>query len=142
MSNIISPANVNFTLCNGLCIYKGAEWSVAFTVAEREVTAGSIVDTPIDLTGYTGRAAIKKHAGDDTPVALPLVEITDATEGQVKLSLTAAETEAIVIKGKDFRETTDFQYDVYLEKDGLSYRALMGKVEVSPSVLDGDDGEA
>lgn len=138
---MITPATVNFTLCNGLAIYKGADWVVPVSVCERTVSEGNIVDTPIDLTGYTGSAAIKRHTGDDEAAAIPTVEITDAVNGEFQISLSAAETSAIVVKGGDWRDVATFQYDVYLTEtaSGSVYRALQGYVEISPSVLDEDD---
>ena len=138
---MITPANVNFTLCNGLAIYKGADWIVPVTINERNVVEGNITDTPIDLTGYTGKAAIKKYAGDDNPVAVPTVEITDPVQGQFTISLSAEETANLIVKGGNWKDTATFQYDVYLEEtaSGAVHRALQGYVEVSPSVLDSTD---
>lgn len=138
---MLSPATINFTICNGLAIYKGAEWSVPVTVSDRDVKEGNIKDTPVDLTGYTGRAAIKRYAGDDNPLAVPSVEITNPTEGQFLISLSAAETSALIVKGGDWKDVAVFQYDVYLDEatSGSSYRVLQGYVEVSPSVVDNTD---
>lgn len=143
MSQIITPATVNFLLCNGLAIYKGADWVVPVTVSDRNVTEGKIVDTPIDLTGLTGRCAIKKRAGDDAAVAIPTVEITDPVQGQFLISLSAEETASLIVKGKDWRDVTEYTYDLYLDdaSTGVSYRALQGIVEISPSVVDGNDHE-
>ena len=47
----LSPVEVNLTLCSGLAIYKGADWTVPITVSERV----NLKDTPVDLTGLVGR---------------------------------------------------------------------------------------
>lgn len=137
----LSPANVNFTLCNGLCIYQGADWAVPVSISERTVSEGQITDTPVDLTGYTGSAAIKKYCGADQAIALPTVEITDAINGKILISLSAAETAALVVNGNTFRDVTTLVYDVYLTETetGEISRILMGNIDVSPAVLDGDD---
>ena len=51
MPNLIEPATVNFTRGNGLAISQNAQWIVPVSVFSRD----NLVDTNIDLTGYTGR---------------------------------------------------------------------------------------
>ena len=137
----LSPATLNCNLCNGLGIYAGAEWSLPVQVCERKVSEGHIVDTPVDLTGLTGRASIKAYAGADQAVAIPTVEITDATDGRILISLTAEETSAIVVRGYTWKDVSVFQWDCYLDDGNESYRILQGSIEVSPKVTDGDDHE-
>lgn len=139
----LSPGNINFTLCNGLAIYVGADWSVPVQISERNISQGSITDTPVDLTGLTGRCAIKKYAGADQAVALPTVEITDPENGMILISLSAEDTSNIIVSGNTWKDTTTYVYDVYLDDGttGESCRILMGNVEVSPSVTDSNDHE-
>ena len=139
----LSPATLNATICNGLAIFAGADWSLPVQVCERKVEAGKIKDTPVDLTGLTGRASIKAYAGADQAIAIPTVEITDALDGRILISLTAEETAAIVVKGYTWKDISVFQWDCYLD-DALTeetYRILQGSIEVSPKVTDGDDHE-
>ena len=136
MSAAITPATKDFTLANGLAIYKGSEWEITISIAEME----SLVKTPFDLTGYTGKCSIKVNAGDDAPIAEPVVTILDATNGQFKISLSSALTENIPTTGKTYNKVSQFQYDIYLtDANGNSYRALQGMVEVSPNVTEEDD---
>lgn len=130
--NQISPATINLTICNGLGIYQGAYWEIPVTVSERD----KLIDTPIDLTGYTGRCTIKKCASDDEPIATPDVTITDPESGVFVISLSSNLTKNLIKRGCTHKDITTYQYDVYLDKDGESYRALQGYVEVSPSVTD------
>ena len=133
----LSPVEVNLTLCSGLAIYKGADWTVPITVSERV----NLKDTPVDLTGLVGKCAIKCHAGDDSPIAMPRVEITDAKNGQFELYLPAEETIRFITEGDTWKDVSEYQYDVVFENttNGETYRTLQGFIEVSPSVVDGND---
>lgn len=137
----LSPAVLNCTLCNNLAIFVGSTWTLPVTISERTVSEGHITDTPIDLTGLTGRASIKKYAGADQPIAVPKVEITYPTEGQILISLTAEETAAIIVQGNSWRDVTTYEWDCYLDdpETGDSYRILQGSIEISPSCTDSDD---
>ena len=46
MSAAITPATKDFTLANGLAIYKGSEWEITISIAEME----SLVKTPFLCT--------------------------------------------------------------------------------------------
>ena len=133
----LSPVEVNMTLCSGLAIYKGADWRVPITVSERV----NLKDTPVDLRGLVGKCAIKCHAGDDAPIAMPRVEITDAKNGQFELFLPAEETIRFITEGDTWKDVSEYQYDVVFENttNGETYRTLQGFIEVSPSVVDGND---
>lgn len=136
MSALITPATKDFTLANGLAIYKGSEWEIAVSIAEMD----KLVKTPFDLTGFTGKCSIKEKAGDDVALAEPTVTITDAANGQFKMVLSSELTANIPTNGKAFNKVSQYQYDVYLtDSNSNSYRALQGMVEVSPSVTEEDD---
>lgn len=137
MATEIMPCYFNMTMCNGLAIYTGADWYAEFRIFNRE----KLVDTPIDLTGYTGRCSIKKHAGDDEAIATPTVTIEDGPNGIYSLSLTAEQTGKFITHGRDCKDVTDLVYDVYLDREGSSFRALMGSIQVSPRVTEEDDVE-
>ena len=133
----LSPVEVNLTLCSGLAIYKGADWTVPVTVSERV----NLKDTPVDLTGLVGKCAIKHSPNDDAPIAMPRVEITDAKNGQFELYLPASETIKFITDGDSWKDVSEYQYDVVFENttNGETYRTLQGFIEVSPSVVDGND---
>lgn len=133
----ITPATINFTLGNGLAIYQGATWNVDVRLFNRD----NLEDTPLDLTDYIGKCSIKKCAGDDAAIAMPEVKILDAENGVFEIALTSEQTSKFICEGCTSRDVTTFVYDVYLMKGGESYRAMMGNVEVSPSVYESDDPE-
>ena len=136
MSAKITPASKDFTLANGLAIYKGSEWAITISVAEQDC----LERTPFDLTGYTGKCSIKEKAGDDVPLAEPVVTINDAVNGTFTISLSSDLTANIPTNGKTYNQVSKYQYDIYLiDGDSNSYRALQGMVEVSPSVTEEDD---
>ena len=135
----INPCTVSFNVCNGCAIYQGADWVVPVRVSNRI----NCVDTPIDLTGFVGECSIKKYAGDDEPLAMATVTITDAADGRFTISLTAEQTSMLITQGLTWKDTNVCQYDCYLfnEQTGERYRVLQGSVEVSPAVTDMNDGE-
>lgn len=136
MSTVITPATKDFTLANGLAIYKGSEWEIQISVAEMDC----LVKTPVDLTGFTGKCTIKEKAGDDVPLAEPTVTITYPLEGAFRISLSSELTANIPTTGKAYNQVSKYQYDIVLtDDDDNSYRALQGMVEVSPCVTEEDD---
>ena len=139
MSALITPCTLNLTLCSGLGIYVGSEWSLPIRLSER----ANGQDTPIDISDYDGICCIKKYCGEDTPVASPTVEITNGANGEFLLSLTAEETGNILVPGRTYKEVSVFQYDCVLVSKTTDerFRVLQGNVEVSPAVVDMNDGE-
>lgn len=137
----LSPAPLNMSICSGLAIYVGSEWKIPVTIEERNVSQGQITTTPVDISGCTGRCAIKLFPGADQPIAIPTVEITDGTQGQLLISLSAEETSQITASGSSWRDVITMNYDVYLDdsQTGESYRILMGSVDISPSCVDNND---
>lgn len=133
----LSPVEVNMTLCSGLAIYKGADWTVPITVSERV----NLKDTPVDLTGLVGKCAIKHSPNDDVPIAMPTVRITDAVNGQFEIYLPASETIKFITDGDSWKDVSEYQYEVVFENTNTNetYRTLQGFVEVSPSVIDDND---
>lgn len=137
-NNRLAPANMNFTLQNGLGILQGSDWYIYTTVTQKDCESSE--ETPFDLTGYTGKCSIKVNAGDDTPIAEPVVTIEDAENGEFSLTLTSDVTADIPTTGKSYFETSLYQYDLYfIDGDGNYFRALQGYVSVSPTVTDSDD---
>lgn len=137
-SNTLAPANISFTQSNGLGILQNSVWQVFITVTQKN--CGNDAEVPFDLTGYTGKCSIKVNAGDEDPIAEPLVTITDAEKGEFSLSLTSAQTAEIPATGKAYFETTLYQYDLYfIDQNDNYFRALEGYVSVSPTVTDSND---
>lgn len=137
MSSLIQPAQVDFTRCNGLSLYKGSFWAVPVVVSTRV----NLTDTPVDLTGFTGRCVIKKDLNDANPVAEPDVEISAEQTGLFTISLGSNLSQNIPTTGNKYCDPSIYQYEVRLI-DGVSheeYRALYGIIEVIPSAIDSDD---
>lgn len=133
--NRLSPCQLNLTLCNGLAIYRSSDWTLSFKISERE----NLTDTPIDLSGYTGKANIKKFLTDEEPIAQPSVDTY--ADGTVVVSLPAELTRNLICQGKTYNDPDTFQYEVILtdESTGENFRTLFGSVEVSPSAFDNND---
>lgn len=128
----IMPATINFKRIDGNEILQGSDWYIEMTLVDR--VAG--VDTPINLTGYTGTCQIREDATSETTVAEPTITILDGAGGSFSISLSEIETAAIPTTGLTHKEVTRYQYEVQLD-DGAGgiYRALQGYVEVSPTVI-------
>lgn len=70
-----------------LVIYQGDTFEEDFTFETEGATP-----TPINITGYSFRAQIRRRASDDASLADFTTTITDAPGGIVQLSLTSEET--------------------------------------------------
>ena len=125
----LKPATINFTLGNGLAIYKGSSWKVSIGVEED--------GKPYDLTGYVGKCSIKEHTGDEEPILEPKVVIGD--NGNFDLILSSEETSTLPTNGKNHYEVSTYQYDVYFIEDEEYYRTLQGFVDVSPTITEEND---
>ena len=140
MSSLISPVKIDLTTNNGLCIYAGSFWSLPVTIVSRE----NLVDTPVDLSGYTGKAVIKRNINDDTPVAVPTVEISQTNVGQFVVSLSSELSQNIPTVAVDsFADYSEYFYEVRFTDNlsGEEYRAMYGTVQVIAAVIDSDDHE-
>lgn len=133
----IQPCEVNFTKSNGLGIYQGSSWEVPITVCERN----NLVDTPIDLKGYTAKCVIKKNLNDDTPIVTPTVSISEDVEGLFTISLSSSLTQNLITKGHCFHDIEPYCYEVRFNDGTDEHRALYGTVEVVGSCIDNDDLE-
>lgn len=125
----LKPATINFTIGNGLAIYKGSNWFVSVGVEEDNM--------PYDLTGYRGKCSIKLHTGD----AVPLLEPDVIIEGSnFSLNLTSDQTATLPTDGQSHYEISTYQYDVYfIDENDEYFRTLQGFVDVSPTVTEEDD---
>ncbi len=92
---------------------------------EAEVTYLQPDGTPVNLTGWTARSQMRKHAGHPAVLAEFTVTIVDAVAGKMRLSLTAAQTTNIWSSGV---------YDVELVNGAVVDRLVGGAVTVSPGV--------
>ena len=102
-----------------LIIDQGASYTTSVNVTDDN-------DNPVDLTGYTGAAQMRKHYSSITPYAFT-VSINSA-EGTVALSMNAATTNTIPY-GR-------YVYDCELTETstGTKSRLIEGIVTISPQV--------
>ena len=101
-----------------LIIDQGTTYSTSIDITDDN-------DMPVDLTGYTGSAQIRKHysSSNSTPFAVSI----DAADGVVSLGLTSTQTGALTA-GR-------FVYDVELTNtSGVVSRIVEGIVTVTPQV--------
>ncbi len=90
--------------------------------------------TPMNLTGYTARASVRKEATGPELVAMTCTILTPAN-GSIVISLTAAQTAAIVTTGKRWSEASIYCYDLEIQSaGGTVLRVLNGEFQVSPEV--------
>jgi len=81
---------------------------------------------PYDLSGYTVTGQLRRTYKSATAYDFS-VNVADAGNGQITLSMTAAETAAI--------SAGRYVYDIVAESSiGIKTRALEGSAEVTPSV--------
>jgi hypothetical protein len=105
---------------------------------ERTLTIKDSNDDPIDLTGFTFSAQIRKKYsdavsyGDFTFVILNQVSNT----GQVRMSMSATVTSAIPVDKADSsaKKTTSYCYDVEMNTGSKIDRIIQGTISVSPEV--------
>lgn len=86
-------------------------------------------ETPYDLAGWIGRGQVRRSHRDSTVLIDFTVTITDAPTGEVRISLTAAQTTALPYRFSGV-------YDVELEQisTGKVIRVLQGRAIISPEV--------
>lgn len=107
---MLTPGKHSFTLYQGTTLRKVFTWTVD--------------DLPVDLTGFTGAAQLRKSAGD-TAVALDLNSdnggiIVDGPAGQITMYATAEETQLLVAEKYVYDlEITDTLGDVSRLVEGV-----------------------
>lgn len=85
-------------------------------------------DTPLNLSGYTGKCEIRLKAEDENPVVSPVVTF-DANRKSGKLSLYLSSSATAVLS---FKEA---YYDlVLIDSSGAVTRVMEGKVILSPAI--------
>lgn len=102
-----------------ILIDKGADFGVTFFITNKD-------GTPLNMSGYTGNAAMKKSysAASSIPFTLTFV---NRTIGEIAISLSDVETAAL--------DRRRYVYDIVLEDpNGYKTRVIMGNAEVSPGV--------
>lgn len=91
--------------------------------------------SPKDLTGYTIAGKIRQSALSASVVQTFTCAVTDASAGQVTVSLTAVQTAALPTSGGAYDELTTYVYDIETTSgSSVVERLLQGRVFVSPEV--------
>lgn len=112
-----------------ILIEQGATFELPFVLRDK------LTKVPLDLTGYTGAAYLKRKAADVTIVAEFKVTFPDAPNGSVLVTMDSSVTTTLQCGTDDKAIQSQYVYDVPLTSpDGKVLRALMGKASVSPGV--------
>ena len=88
------------------------------------VTLNDESGSPIDLTGLTVTASLKRYYNSTRDYALTAASIGSGTNGQILLSMTA-ETTALLVDPR-------YVYTVYVTTNNKKVKVLYGQVLTSP----------
>lgn len=96
-------------------------------------------EVPVDLTGSTFRGQIRRFPGDIALLAQFTCTVLDQTtnEGEVEVTLTAAQTAALPTGRQGVPQRRDQTYAYDIERvftDGTVQRVMQGLVTMSPEV--------
>ena len=104
---------------SNIFIDQGADYTSTVTVTDSS-------DSAVNLTGFSAAAQIRKSHLSSTSTAFA-TSITDATAGQITITLTDTQTTAL--------ESGRYVYDVVITSgSGAKTRVVEGQVTVNPSV--------
>jgi hypothetical protein len=78
-------------------LYSGTPTKLNPTAADVAQDVADDVLVPVDLTGATVSAKVKRQASDASPVIAMTAAVTDAAGGEYTLSLTASQTASLAI---------------------------------------------
>jgi len=86
-------------------------------------------NSPLNLTGYTGSSAMKKHPASMTTAANFEVSFPNLTNGQIKISLASSLTSAL--------KPGRYCYDILLNDGSKKTRAVEGSALVTGGITTG-----
>ena len=112
-----------------MIVEQGSEYGITVVIKNKDGSRK-------DLTGYTGRAQIRRKASSPTVEGEFTVEFVDPrTSGEVRLSLPASVTSPIKVGDTVQATNSQFVYDfeVY-DASSKPLRVLNGKLSMSPEV--------
>lgn len=100
----------------------------------RQITMRQSNNEPMDLTGYIGRAMVRKQYSSTSPIATFTVTFAaDRTTGVVTLTLSATQTAAIPagesVDDPDSQNVWDFELE---DVSGVVMRVLKGACLIDP----------
>ncbi len=110
-----------------ITIEQGATFSLTVKITDKDGVARN-------LTGYAGRGSLKAKATDTTSIEDFTVVIDDPSSGEVSITMSDVDTDAIPTSGAYYKDKTTYFYDIELYSVDDVMRILNGKAFVSPSI--------
>lgn len=104
---------------SNIVIDVGADFNQSFNLENS-------ANAPLDLTGYTGTAKLKKSAASKTTAGNFTVMFPDRTQGQLKISLGSSITNSL--------KPGRYVYDVLLSDGSIKTRVVEGSAIVTAGV--------
>ena len=104
---------------SNIVINAGSDFSQTFNLE-------NITNSPLNLTGYTGSALMKKHPASLTTTASFAVSFPDRMAGQVKLSLGSSITSTL--------KPGRYCYDILLNDGSIKTRIVEGSAIVTAGI--------
>ena len=104
---------------SNIVINAGSDFSQTFNLE-------NVVNSPLDLTGYTGSASIKKHPASLRTTASFVVSFPDRIFGQVALSLGSSITSNL--------KPGRYCYDILLNSGSVKTRVVEGSAIVTAGI--------
>ena len=104
---------------SNIIIDAGSDFSKTFNLE-------NIANSPLDLSGYTGSALMKKHPASLTTTASFAVSFPDRMAGQVKLSLGSSITSTL--------KPGRYCYDILLNDGSTKSRIVEGSAIVTAGI--------
>jgi len=105
-------------MSNNLEINQGADYT-------RTATVLNAANVPINLTGYSVSAQIRKNSTSSTYVAFSTA-VTDVVNGKISISLTHTQTAAMAA-GK-------YEYDIFIIGTTAQYKVTDGIITLIPRI--------
>lgn len=121
---MIAPAELDIT------IFQGASFDLPFMVKDEDNVA-------VSLSGATIRGKVRNDVDDAAAIVSFTGTVTDGPNGEGEITLTAAQTAALVLPASDAkkRPLTQYLWDMEVEySDGYVQRLFEGQCFISPEV--------
>lgn len=111
---------------HNILIYQGATFTDTLTIKNTD-------GTPFDLSNYSGRGKIQKTEFSGSDVDLS-VSITDAANGEMKISLSSTQTASLECIN-NAQTWTVYDVEIYTSDDpAIVYRVLQGQALIEPEI--------
>jgi hypothetical protein len=105
---------------SNLTINAGADFAQSFQLGSGDS------DAPLDLTGYTAYAQMRKHAGSLNPVTFTTIVSSPSTLGKIVIALSSDQTSQL--------KPGRYLYDIIIERLDVKTRVVEGMVLVREGV--------